>query len=97
MSSSDLILRAFLEHPSRPPGTLSLGELRGFLFAVTNAPDMILPSEWVPAIFDDQDAEFADADEAQRITTALMEEYNAVGAASLHADAMLPPGCSPSH
>ena len=59
MSSSSEALRAFLEHPNRSPGTLQLDELRGFLFAVANAPEIIVPSEWIPAVFDDKEPEYA--------------------------------------
>jgi yecA family protein len=89
MSSSAAALRDFLER--RPRTTLRYPELQGFLFAVANAPELILPSEWIPAVFDEDEPEFTDADEARLINTALMEEYNAVNDASLLGT--LPPGC----
>ncbi len=45
------LLEEFLSRPSHPEGTLSLGEVRGFLYAVTAAPDLVKPSEWLPMIF----------------------------------------------
>ena len=54
-------LRQFLvEARGRAPDTLSLEELHGFLFAIVAAPDLVLPSEWIPAIFDDDGPVFAD-------------------------------------
>ena len=44
-------LRAFLEHPSRPAGTLTYHELQGFLFTVGSAPEMVPSSDWLPIIF----------------------------------------------
>jgi len=89
MSSSAAALRTYLD--SRPRNTLRYPELQGFLFAVANAPEIILPSEWMPAVFDEDEPEFKDADEARLVNMALMEEYNAVNAASLQGT--LPPGC----
>jgi len=89
MSSSAAVLRDFLER--RPRTTLRYPELQGFLFAVANAPELILPSEWIPAVFDEDEPEYKDADEARIVNTALMEEYNAVNDASLLPT--LPPGC----
>ena len=60
-------LQAFLAHPSRPADTLRYHELQGFLFAVASGPELVLPSEWQPIIFGDQDAEFASLDEAKEI------------------------------
>src|SRR6188474_1365225 len=89
MSSSAAALRTYLD--SRPRNTLRYPELQGFLFAVANAPEVILPSEWIAAVFDEDEPEYKDADEARIVTLALMDEYNAVNDASLLPT--LPPGC----
>ncbi len=52
-------LRSFLEHPSRPAGTLTYHELQGFLFTVVSAPELIQPSEWLPIIFAEETAAWA--------------------------------------
>jgi uncharacterized protein len=70
---------------------LRYSELQGFLFAVVHAPEVVPSSDWIPAVFGGEEPEFTDADEARTITTALMEEYNAVSAVSR--DGLLPPGC----
>jgi uncharacterized protein len=98
MSSTADVLRAFLEHPDRPEGTLTFDQLRGFFFAVVNAPELIMPSDWIPAIFGDGNQSFADVEEADTIHQALQREYNAVNEFSLMVvqteDGALPPETS---
>jgi uncharacterized protein len=91
MLESAAALRAFLEHPDRPAGTLNYAQLQGFLFAVAGAPELILPSEWMPEVLGGDTPEFRNVDEARTIQSALVEEYNAVNDASLQGD--IPPGC----
>jgi yecA family protein len=70
-------LRQFLaEARSRAPETLGFEELHGFLFAIAAAPDLVLPSEWIPAIFDTDAPEFADEAEAVRFHHVVMALYN---------------------
>ena len=71
-------LRAFLAHPDRPEGTLSLGEVQGFLFSVACAPDLVKPSEWVPFVFGDEEPEFDTWEEAEGIIASLMDLYNEI-------------------
>jgi yecA family protein len=49
----------FLSHADRPEGTLSFHELQGFLFAISCAPELIQPSEWLPLISNEEDMGFA--------------------------------------
>ena len=86
-------LRAFLEHPSRPAGTLRYHELQGFLFTVVSAPDLIPPSEWLPIIFVEEDAGYATLDEAQAILGQIMALYNTINAAVLDPPTLLPADC----
>jgi len=70
-------LRRFLDEVrSRAPDTLGLEELYGFLFAIVSAPDLVLPSEWIPAIFDAEGAVFADEAEGVRFHHVVMSLYN---------------------
>ena len=87
-------LKAFLEHPSRPAGTLRYHELQGFLFAVLSAPEVVLPGEWIPAIFDDADAGYQNLGEAKRVLGELMTLHNAVNAAITEDEVSLPDDCS---
>ena len=86
-------LEAFLARPSHPEGTFSLGVLRGFLFAVASAPELMRPSEWIPFIFADEEPEFKNLQEAQEVMDALMHLYNAVNESVRAKGPRLPPGC----
>jgi yecA family protein len=68
--------RCLVEARARAPDTLGLEELHGFLFAIVAAPDLVLPSEWIPAIFDDDGPVFADEAEAVRFHHVVMALYN---------------------
>ncbi len=86
-------LRDFLLEPHRPAGTLTYHELQGFLFAVACSPDMVRPSQWLPAIFNDKEVVYASPDEAQHILDQLMTLYNDVNAAVLEQHPSLPADC----
>ena len=86
-------LRAFLEHPARPAGTLSYHELQGFLFTVVSAPELVRPSEWLPIIFAGEEAGFTSPDEAQGILGQIMALYNTINAAVLDPPTLLPADC----
>ena len=86
-------LQAFLDHPSRPAGTLSYHELQGFLFTVVSAPELVRPSEWLPIIFAGEEAGFTSPDEAQGILGQIMALYNTINAAVLDPPTLLPADC----
>jgi yecA family protein len=91
--STSAALRSFLEHPSRPPDTLTYHELQGFLFSIACAPELVKPSEWMPMVFGEVDAGYATLEEAEAIITELMTLYNDVNAAVREGRAALPAGC----
>ena len=84
---------AILADPARPADTLRYHELQGFLFAVASAPELILPSEWQPIIFVDQEVVYASLDEAEEILGQITALYNAINAAVLDAPTLLPGDC----
>ena len=86
-------LRAFLEHPSRPAGTLSYHELQGFLFTVVSAPEMVPPSAWLPLIFGGDEAGLTSPEQAQEILGQIMALYNTTNAAVLDPPTLLPANC----
>ncbi len=86
-------LRAFLEHPSRPAGTLTYHELEGFLFTVVSAPELIPLSDWLPIVFGEQEIDYASSDEAQEIIGQIMALYNTTNAAVLDPPTRLPADC----
>jgi yecA family protein len=70
-------LREFLDRArEQAPDTLGLEELCGFVFSIVSAPDLVLPSEWIPAIFDADEPPFADEAEGVRFHHVIMALYN---------------------
>lgn len=70
-------LRALLDRArSGNPDTLGLEELYGFMFAIVSAPELVLPSEWIPAIFDADEPSFAEEAEGVRFHHVIMALYN---------------------
>ena len=51
-------------------------ELRGFLFAVLNGPELIPPSEWIPEIFGGVQPEFESHEQARAVMGELMALNN---------------------
>jgi uncharacterized protein len=90
---AEAALKAFLSRPSNPKGTLSLGEVQGFLFAVASAPDLVQPSEWLPFIFAGEEPPFEDMEEAQRVMSVLMHFFNECGDVGKAKERRWPPGC----
>jgi uncharacterized protein len=66
------ILSEFLDSPARPEGTMTLHELRGFLWGLASAPVDVDEDEWFPFIFDDEDANFTDTQEEENISILLL-------------------------
>ena len=92
-ASDPSTLRAFLEHPSRPAGTLSYHELQGFLFTIVSAPELIQPSEWLPIIFAGEDVDYANVEQAEALIGQIMALYSTINAAVLDQPALLPADC----
>jgi uncharacterized protein len=83
LSDEDIVeLDDFLASGQVPGKGMDLGILDGFLAAVLLNPDPILPSEWLPWVWDMQDAQespaFSDVAQAQRITDLIIRHCNAV-------------------
>lgn len=87
-------LKAFLARSTHPEGTLSLGELRGFLFALNAAPELVKPSEWIPFIFSGEEPEFRDMEEAEEVMGSLMHLYSDINKIVRAKGSRLPPGCT---
>lgn len=84
------ILEPFLSSPDRPEGTLGFHELQGFLFAIACAPQLIMPSEWMPLIFNEEEAGYADMDEAEAVTSGVMALYNDINGQVVERSVTLP-------
>ena len=87
------LLRAFLSSPQRVKGTMTYPELAGLLFSMANAPELIPPSEWLPIVFNDQDARYETRSEAEEVTQAMMALYNNCVRGRVKGKVSLPPGC----
>jgi uncharacterized protein len=86
-------LADFLRRGDQPEGTLTYHELEGFLFAIASAPQMVMPSEWLPPVFGEQGAPSADdAAEAEWAFQGLMGVYNRINAEVLEGRVGLPAG-----
>jgi yecA family protein len=87
------LLRTFLSSPQRPTGTMTYPQLAGFLFSIANGPELILPSEWMPMVFNDRSAGYKTQHEAEGVTQAMMALYNDCARERTEESASLPPGC----
>jgi uncharacterized protein len=79
LTEADLeTLDAFLMSDQVPDDCMQLSDLDGFLTAVAIGPELIMPSEWLPAIWGDGEPEFEAVEEAQRIINVIMVRYNEI-------------------
>ena len=68
-------------------------QLAGFLFALGNGPELVLPSEWMPIVFNDRDAGYDTPSEAEGIVQAMMALHNDAVRERVEGYPALPPGC----
>ena len=77
-------LDAFLMSDASPENGMDISTLDGFLAAIILNPGIVLPSQWLPWVWDMEDAEdepaFRNMEEAQKITSFVMRHYNTVSA-----------------
>lgn len=66
-SAQATVLTRFLSSPQRPKDTVTYPQLAGFLFCLANGPELIPPSEWIPLVFNDQEARYETQDEAEQV------------------------------
>ncbi len=86
-------LAKFLAADERPQGTLILPELYGFLYAVACSPEVLLSPEWMPMVFNNEDAGFENEAQAQAITQAIKDVYREVEEQADSAAPSLPQWC----
>jgi len=79
-----------LASEARPEGTMNYEELHGFLFAVACSPEPIEPNEWLAMVFNEQDANFSDENEAVETIKGLVDTYNEILDELQEGDAVLP-------
>lgn len=71
---------AYLMSDATPENCMDISALDGFLAAIVLNPGLVLPSQWLPWVWDAENAEeepaFRSAEEAQKITGFVMRHYN---------------------
>ena len=86
-------LKALLSGPKRPAGAMSYHELQGFLFTIAAAPEMVMPSEFLPLVWGDREPDFADVAEAQTIMGGVLALFNEINTGMSDDGAGLPDDC----
>jgi uncharacterized protein len=71
----------FLVSTAAPKNAMVPMELDGFLTGVIVSPDLLLPSDWLDAIWGEDDPAFDDEANAETVIGAVMAHYNAIIAA----------------
>jgi len=72
-------LEAFLESSEPSPG-LPMDAVDGMMAAIICGPDLIMPSEWMPAVWSHAMPQYESKAQAQKIMDILMKWYNSVAA-----------------
>ena len=91
----DIKLAEFLAADGRPEATMNYAELHGFLFSIACSPELLAPAEWLPHIFNGEEAGYANEAEAASITTSLMTIYNEISSQVCEQQVELPEFCTP--
>lgn len=68
----------YLESERAPENCMDLSELDGFLAGLVVGPDPVLPDEWLPMVWDEDEPEFDDPAEADLILGTIMARYNEI-------------------
>ncbi len=87
-------LAEFLASDGRPEGTMIYPELHGFLFSVCACPEAIPPDEWLPLVFNNEAANYADEAESEAITAAVMALYSEIHEQVIADELALPQWCT---
>ncbi len=73
-------LNAFLASPMLEKTSMNLPTLHGYFVALTMGPGMVLPTQWMPLVWDMRrggvSPDFTNVEEANRIINILMRYYN---------------------
>jgi yecA family protein len=85
-------LDALLAAKARDGGPMGYCEMAGFLFAVACAPELVMPSEWIPAILGEGMDAFGSLAEVQDAMNLVMALNNHINREVLERNPKLPPG-----
>jgi uncharacterized protein len=77
--SPDLdLLEGWLTSDRAPEDAMDLSELDGFLTGIAVGPRTVMPSEWLPIVWGDEQPVFEHAAEAEAVLGAIMARYNEI-------------------
>jgi len=71
-------LDAFLSSDQSPPDSMMLSDVDGFLTAIAIGPELIMPSEWLPVIWGDDEPVFTDEAQMQAVLGGILSRYNQI-------------------
>jgi len=71
-------LDQFLMSDSSPEDCMQLSDLDGFLTGVAIGPELVMPSEWLPAIWGGDEPVFESIEQAQTVIGTIMGRYNEI-------------------
>ena len=71
-------LDEFLNSDDSPDNCMDISMLDGFFVALAIRPDLLMPSQWLPAVWGGEERVFQDLAQAERIHSLLMRYYNEV-------------------
>lgn len=79
LSEDDLNeLEEFLLSDTTPDTCMDIVTLDGFLTAIVSGPEAIMPSEWMPMVWGEVEAEFETLEQAQRIMGFIIRHMNGI-------------------
>jgi yecA family protein len=73
-------------------GPMGYCEMAGFLFALACAPELVMPSEWIPEVLGENKAAFGSLAEARDMVNLVMGLYNHINREVLEGNPALPAG-----
>jgi uncharacterized protein len=72
------VLDQFLMSDASPENCMQLSDLDGFLTGIAIGPELVMPSEWLPAIWGDDEPVFESIEQAQTVIGTIMGRYNEI-------------------
>jgi len=73
-------LAQYLDSDQSPEDCLGLSDLDGFLTGIVVGPELIIPSEWLPVVWGNEEPEFESHAQAESIVSLVMGRYNEIAA-----------------
>ena len=71
-------LDQFLMSDESPEACMQLSDLDGFLTGIAIGPELVKPSEWLPAIWGSEEPVLDDAEQARTVIGTIMGRYNEI-------------------